>query len=126
MNLVQNLRHRAELQPGVPAIVDRTVRGDRVVSFVAFNRSVDFLALRPAGRRSQVGAPGSIGAGTKPRNSTSLLWRCSKLAPFQLFAGKALGSSFSHGMGQKRGGRKPVFIPQSRWLTQHFPPAIAF
>src|SRR5260221_360207 len=46
MNLVQNLRHRAELQPGVPAIVDRTVRGDRVVSFVAFNRSVDFLALR--------------------------------------------------------------------------------
>jgi hypothetical protein len=46
MNIIQTLRHRAELQPGVPAIVDRTFFGDRVLSYAALNRSVDFLALR--------------------------------------------------------------------------------
>ena len=46
MNIIQTLRHRAELQPGVPAIVDRTFWGDRVLTYAALNRSVDFLALR--------------------------------------------------------------------------------
>jgi hypothetical protein len=46
MNIIQILRHRAELQPGVPAIVDRTFFGDRVLTYAALNRSVDFLALR--------------------------------------------------------------------------------
>jgi hypothetical protein len=46
MNVIQTLRHRAELQPGVPAIVDRTFWGDRVLTYSALNRSVDFLALR--------------------------------------------------------------------------------
>jgi hypothetical protein len=46
MNVIQTLRHRAELQPGVPAIVDRTFFGDRVLTYSALNRSVDFLALR--------------------------------------------------------------------------------
>jgi hypothetical protein len=46
MNIIQTLRHRAELQPGVPAIVDRTFFGDRVLTYAALNRSVDFLALR--------------------------------------------------------------------------------
>jgi hypothetical protein len=48
MNIIQTLRHRAELQPGVPAIVDRTFFGDRVLTYAALNRSVDFLALRLA------------------------------------------------------------------------------
>jgi AMP-binding enzyme len=46
MNIIQTLRYRAELQPGVPAIVDRTFFGDRVLTYAALNRSVDFLALR--------------------------------------------------------------------------------
>jgi hypothetical protein len=46
MNIIQTLRHRAELQPGVPAMVDRTFFGDRVLTYSALNRSVDFLALR--------------------------------------------------------------------------------
>ena len=46
MNIIQTLRHRAELQPGVPAIVDRTFFGDRILTYAALNRSVDFLALR--------------------------------------------------------------------------------
>jgi len=46
MNIIQTLRHRAELQPGVPAIVDRTFFGDRVLTYAGLNRSVDFLALR--------------------------------------------------------------------------------
>jgi hypothetical protein len=45
-NLIHTLRHRAELQPGVPAIVDRTFWGDRVLAYASLNRSVDFLALR--------------------------------------------------------------------------------
>ena len=45
-NVIQTLRHRAELQPSVAAIVDRTFWGDRVLNYADLNRSVDFLALR--------------------------------------------------------------------------------
>jgi AMP-binding enzyme len=48
MNVVQTLRHRAELQPSVAAIVDRTIRGDRVISFSVLNRMVDYQAIRLA------------------------------------------------------------------------------
>jgi AMP-binding enzyme len=45
MNIVHTLRQRAELQPGVPALIDRTAHRDRVLSFSALNRLVDYLSL---------------------------------------------------------------------------------
>src|SRR6266446_2639292 len=105
MNLVQNLRHRAELQPGVPAIVDRTVRGDRVVSFVAFNRSVDFLALRL--REEGV------------KSGQQVLLALLQIGAIPVICRKALGSSFLTEW-VKNVRPQACVIPQSRWLTQHF------
>jgi AMP-binding enzyme len=118
MNLVQNLRHRAELQPGVPAIVDRTVRGDRVISFVAFNRSVDFLALR---LREEGVEPGhQVLLALEPSQEFYLF----ALALLQIGATpvicrKALGSSFLTEWVQNVRPQACV-LSQSRWLTQHF------
>jgi acyl-coenzyme A synthetase/AMP-(fatty) acid ligase len=45
MNLVQTLRERSELQPGVPALIDRCFSGDRVLTYSGLNRLVDFLSF---------------------------------------------------------------------------------
>jgi acyl-CoA synthetase (AMP-forming)/AMP-acid ligase II len=45
MNLVQTLRERSELQPGVPALIDRCFSRDRVLSYSGLNRLVDFLSF---------------------------------------------------------------------------------
>jgi hypothetical protein len=45
MNFVQTLRKRSELQPGVPALVDRCLSGDRVLTYSGLNRLVDYLSF---------------------------------------------------------------------------------
>jgi acyl-CoA synthetase (AMP-forming)/AMP-acid ligase II len=45
MNFVQTLRKRSELQPGVPALIDRCFSGDRVLTYSALNRLADFLSF---------------------------------------------------------------------------------
>jgi acyl-CoA synthetase (AMP-forming)/AMP-acid ligase II len=45
MNFVQTLRKRSELQPGVPALVDRCISGDRVLTYSGLNRLVDYLSF---------------------------------------------------------------------------------
>jgi AMP-binding enzyme len=45
MNFVQTLRKRSELQPGVPALIDRCLSGDRVLTYSGLNRVVDFLSF---------------------------------------------------------------------------------
>jgi acyl-CoA synthetase (AMP-forming)/AMP-acid ligase II len=45
MNFVQTLRKRSELQPGVPALIDRCFSKDRVLTYSALNRLVDFLSF---------------------------------------------------------------------------------
>src|SRR5258708_20112815 len=109
MNLVQNLRHRAELQPGVPAIVDRTVRGDRVVSFVAFNRSVDFLALRL--REEGVKSGHQVLLALDPSQEFYLFaLALLQIGAFQSFAGKPLVARFSRD-GSKTCSPKPFSSP---------------
>jgi AMP-binding enzyme len=118
MNLVQNLRHRAELQPGVPAIVDRTVRGDRVVSFVAFNRSVDFLALRL--REEGVKSGHQVLLALEPSQEFYLFaLALLQIGAIPVICRKALGSSFLTEW-VKNVQPQACVIPQSRWLTQHF------
>jgi hypothetical protein len=46
MNFVQTLRKRSELQPGVPALIDRCFSRDRVLTFSGLNRLVDFLSIQ--------------------------------------------------------------------------------
>ena len=118
MNLVQNLRHRAELQPGVPAIVDRTVRGDRVISFVAFNRSVDFLALR---LREEGVEPGNqvLLALDPSREFYLFALALLQIGAIPVICRKALGSSFLTEW-VKNARPQACILSQSRWLTQHF------
>ena len=118
MNLVQNLRHRAELQPGVPAIVDRTVRGDRVVSFVGFNRSVDFLALRL--REEGVESGHQVLLALDPSQEFYLFaLALLQIGAIPVICRKALGSSFLTEW-VKNVRPQACVLSQSRWLTQHF------
>jgi hypothetical protein len=117
MNLVHNLRHRAELQPGVPAIVDRIARGDRVISFATFNRSVDFLALR---LREEGVQPGhQVLLALHPGQEFYLF----ALALLQIGAtpvicSKALDSPFlTDWVDHVR--PQACVLAQTRWLTQH-------
>lgn len=55
MNLIQMLRRRVELQPGVPALIDHAVTGDRVISFSVLNRFVDFISVRLREEKIQSG-----------------------------------------------------------------------
>ncbi len=117
MNLVQNLRHRAELQPGVPAIVDRTVRGDRVLSFVAFNRSVDFLALRL--REEGVEAGHTVLLALDPGQEFYLFaLALLQIGAIPVVCKEALGSSFLREW-VKNVRPQACVLSQSRW-TQHF------
>jgi len=45
MNFVETLRKRSELQPGVPALIDRCLSGDRVLTYSGLNRLVDYLSF---------------------------------------------------------------------------------
>jgi hypothetical protein len=118
MNLVQNLRHRAELQPGVPAIVDRTMRGDRVVSFVAFNRAVDFLALRL--REEGVDSGHRVLLALDPSQELYLFaLALLQIGAIPIIGRKALGSSYLTEWVKNVRPQASV-LSQSRWLTQHF------
>lgn len=57
MNFVQAFRERVDLQPGVPALIDHTLVGDRVLTYAALNRSVDAISIRL--REARVG-PGDL------------------------------------------------------------------
>jgi acyl-CoA synthetase (AMP-forming)/AMP-acid ligase II len=46
MNFVQTLRKRSELQPGVPALIDRCLSRDRILTYSGLNRLVDLLSIQ--------------------------------------------------------------------------------
>jgi hypothetical protein len=64
MNFVQTLRKRSELQPGVPALVDRCLSGDRVLTYSGLNRLVDYLSFEL--REKKVGSGDRILIGIGP------------------------------------------------------------
>ncbi len=64
MNFVQTLRKRSELQPGVPALIDRCLSGDRVLTYSGLNRLVDYLSFEL--REKKVTAGDRILIGTGP------------------------------------------------------------
>jgi hypothetical protein len=63
MNFVQTLRKRSELQPGVPALVDRCLSGDRVLTYSGLNRLVDYLSFELREKKLATGDRILIGIG---------------------------------------------------------------
>jgi len=63
MNFVQTLRKRSELQPGVPALVDRCISGDRVLTYSGLNRLVDYLSFELREKKLATGDRILIGIG---------------------------------------------------------------
>jgi acyl-CoA synthetase (AMP-forming)/AMP-acid ligase II len=63
MNFVQTLRKRSELQPGVPALVDRCLSGDRVLTYSGLNRLVDYLSFELREKKVAAGDRVLIGIG---------------------------------------------------------------
>ncbi len=64
MNLVETLRQRSELQPGVPALVDPSLAGDRILTYSGLNRLVDFLSFDL--REKNIGAGDRVLMGISP------------------------------------------------------------
>jgi hypothetical protein len=118
MNIIQALRHRAELQPGVPAIVDRTFFGDRVLTYAALNRSVDFLALRLDEEGIKTGD--QVLMLLDPSQELYLFL----LALLQIGAVPtlcdALTSVKSFGQWVEQCRPTACVLPQSKWLAQRF------
>jgi hypothetical protein len=63
MNFVQTLRKRSELQPGVPALIDRCLSGDRVLTYSGLNRLVDYLSFELREKKVTAGDRILIGIG---------------------------------------------------------------
>ncbi len=63
MNFVQTLRKRSELQPGVPALIDRCLSGDRVLTYSGLNRLVDYLSFELREKKVAAGDRILIGIG---------------------------------------------------------------
>jgi len=63
MNFVQTLRKRSELQPGVPALIDRCLSGDRVLPYSGLNRLVDYLSFELREKKVATGDRILIGIG---------------------------------------------------------------
>lgn len=63
MNFVQTLRKRSELQPGVPALIDRCLSGDRVLTYSGLNRLVDYLSFELREKKVATGDRILIGIG---------------------------------------------------------------
>jgi acyl-CoA synthetase (AMP-forming)/AMP-acid ligase II len=64
MNVVQTLRQRSELQPGVPALIDPGLSGDRILTYSGLNRLVDYLSFDL--REKNIGAGDHVLIGISP------------------------------------------------------------
>ncbi len=64
MNVVQTLRQRSELQPGVPALIDPGLSGDRILTYSGLNRLVDYLSFDL--REKNIGAGDRVLIGISP------------------------------------------------------------
>jgi hypothetical protein len=73
MNFVQTLRKRSELQPGVPALVDRCLSGDRVLTYSGLNRLVDYLSFELREKKVKSGDRILIGIGPSQEMYSYLL-----------------------------------------------------
>ncbi len=118
MNFVQTLRKRSELQPGVPALIDRCLSGDRVLTYSGLNRLVDFLSFELREKRVQSADRILIGIGPSQEMYSYLLAAvqigavpilCDHATPHDEFI------SWINALEPKA-----CIIPQRGWVGSHF------
>jgi hypothetical protein len=73
MNFVETLRKRSELQPGVPALIDRCLSGDRVLTYSGLNRLVDYLSFELREKKVVLGDRILVGIGPSQEMYSYLL-----------------------------------------------------
>jgi hypothetical protein len=118
MNFVQTLRKRSELQPGVPALIDRCLSGDRVLTYSGLNRLVDFLSFELREKKVQSADRILIGIGPSQEMYSYLLAAlqigavpilCDHATPHDEFI------SWINALEPKA-----CIIPQRGWVGSHF------
>jgi acyl-CoA synthetase (AMP-forming)/AMP-acid ligase II len=118
MNFVQTLRKRSELQPGVPALVDHCLSGDRVLTYSGLNRLVDYLSFELREKKVVPGDRVLIGIGPSQEMYSYLLAAlqigavpilCDHSAPYDEFI------SWLSALEPKA-----CVIPKRGWVGSHF------
>src|SRR6202045_4379631 len=118
MNFVQTLRKRSELQPGVPALIDRCFSGDRVLTYSGLNRLVDYLSFELREKKVATGDRILIGIGPSQEMYVYLLAAlqigavpilCDHAAPHDELI------SWINALGPKA-----CVIPTRGWVGSHF------
>ena len=122
MNFVQTLRKRSELQPGVPALIDRCFSRDRVLTYSGLNRLVDFLSIQL--REAKLSPGDRILFGLDPGQEMYGYL----LAAFEIGAVPILyGDSKPHEEFVSWIGAlepKAALLPQRGWVGAHFDAAL--
>jgi AMP-binding enzyme len=118
MNFVQTLRKKSELQPGVPALIDRSLSGDRVLTFSGLNRLVDFLSFELRKKKIAPGDRILVGIGPSQEMYSYLLAAlqigavpilCDEAAPHGEFVSWITALE-----------PKACIIPKRGWVGSHF------
>jgi hypothetical protein len=118
MNFVQTLRKRSELQPGVPALIDRCLSGDRVLTYSGLNRLVDFLSFELREKKVASGDRILIGIGPSQERYSYLLAALQIGAVPILYDHAAPHDEFISWISALE--PKACIIPTRGWVGSHF------
>jgi len=118
MNFVETLRKRSELQPGVPALIDRCLSGDRVLTYSGLNRLVDYLSFEL--REKKVGSGDRILIGIDPSQEMySYLLAALQIGAVPILCDhSAPHDEFVSWVGALE--PKVYIIPKRGWVGSHF------
>jgi acyl-CoA synthetase (AMP-forming)/AMP-acid ligase II len=118
MNFVQTLRKRSELQPGVPALVDRCLSGDRVLTYSGLNRLVDYLSFELREKKVASGDRVLIGIGPS-QEMYSYLLAALQIGAVPILCDQATPhDEFISWIGALE--PKACIIPKRGWVGSHF------
>jgi acyl-coenzyme A synthetase/AMP-(fatty) acid ligase len=118
MNLVQTLRQRSELQPGVPALIDPSLSGDRILTYSGLNRLVDYLSFDL--REKHIGAGDRILIGIAPSQEMyGYLLASLEIGAVPILCERAsTHGEFTEWMSALE--PKGCIIPRRGWVGSHF------
>lgn len=118
MNFVQTLRKRSELQPGVPAVIDRCLSGDRILTFSGLNRLVDYLSFDLREKKVVSGDRILIGIGPSQEMYSYLLAALQIGAVPILYDHAAPHEEFISWINALE--PKACIVPKNGWVGSHF------
>src|SRR5438132_11797109 len=122
MNFVQTLRKRSELQPGVPALIDRYFSRNRVLTYSGLNRLVDFRSIQL--REAQLFPGDRILLGLDPGQELyGYLFAALELGAIPiLYNDSEPHSEFISWVEAL--GPKAALVPKKGWVGAHFDAAL--